>query len=105
MTIFINFTSIKFFSLTLVAVVNNFAPLFTVVMAYYILSETLSSFKMGQLIFAFGGTTLMIVSTPAPEFSEAEESAEGSSKLWIATKYTCLVLNPILVAYGSVMMR
>ena len=40
-TIMINFTSIKFFSLTLVAVVNNFAPLFTVVMAYYLLSERL----------------------------------------------------------------
>ena len=39
LTIFINFTSIKFFTLTLVAVVNNFAPLLTVVMAYFMLEE------------------------------------------------------------------
>ena len=38
-TYFINFTSIKFFTLTLVAVVNNFAPLITVVFAYFMLSE------------------------------------------------------------------
>ena len=58
-TIFINFTSIKFFSLTLVAVVNNFGPLFTVVLAYYILGEKLGRFKLFQLFFAFGGATLM----------------------------------------------
>ena len=45
-TIFINLTSIKFFTLTLVAVVNNFAPLFTVVLAYCILGETLDRFKL-----------------------------------------------------------
>ena len=46
LTIMINFTSIKFFTLTLVAVVNNFAPLFTVVLAYFMLGEKLSGFKL-----------------------------------------------------------
>ena len=46
MTIFINFTSIKFFTLTMVAVVNNFAPLVTVVMAYFILGENLKTYKL-----------------------------------------------------------
>ena len=41
LTIFINFTAIKFFTLTLVAVINNFAPLITVVLAYMILGENL----------------------------------------------------------------
>ena len=46
MTIYINFTSIKFFSLTLVAMINNFAPLFTVVLAFFILSEKVPIFKI-----------------------------------------------------------
>ena len=84
------------------AVVNNFAPLFTVILAYYILNEKLNSFKLFQLLFAFGGASLMIFFTPRPELSA---DTEDESKLWIAIKYGCLVLNPFLVAYGSVMMR
>ena len=63
----INFSSIKFFTLTLVAVVNNFSPLLTVVMAYFILNERLKMFKMVQLIVAFGGAFLMIMYTIEPE--------------------------------------
>jgi len=102
-TIFINYTSVKFFSLTLIAVVNNFAPLITVVLAYYILSERLNRFKILQLGVALGGATLMIVFTPAPELDEPTEQTGGV--MWLAIKYACLILNPVLVAYGSVMMR
>ena len=63
----INFTSIKYFTLTLVAVVNNFAPLFTVVLAYWILSEKLSGYKLVQLFVSFGGALLMILATPVPD--------------------------------------
>ena len=42
----INFTSIKFFTLTLVAVVNNFAPLLTVLLAFFVLGEKLRMFKI-----------------------------------------------------------
>lgn len=66
-TIFINFTSIKFFTLTMVAVVNNFAPLFTVVLAYFLLNEQLKSYKKVQLGVCFGGAFLMILATPVPE--------------------------------------
>ena len=45
-TIFINFTSIKYFTLTLVAVVNNFAPLFTVLLACMILHEKIKMYKL-----------------------------------------------------------
>ena len=83
--------------------VNTFAPLFTVVLAYYILNEKLNSFKLFQLFFAFGGATIMIVFTPRPELQKDDGTEE--TKLWIVIKYVCLVLNPIFVAYGTVMMR
>jgi len=73
-------------------------------MAYYVLNEKLNSFKIFQLIFAFGGASLMIFFTPRPELNSSN-AGKDTDKLWIAIKYTCLVLNPILVAYGSVMMR
>ena len=83
--------------------VNNFGPLFTVVMAYYMLDETLNTFKLWQLFIAFGGATLMIVFTPRPELTD--EEGEPNSTLWIVIKYICLILNPVLVAWGTVMMR
>lgn len=70
MTIFINFTSIKFFTLTLVAVVNNFAPLLTVILACLILHEKLRIGKLVQLIVAFGGALVMILATPTPDVEE-----------------------------------
>ena len=65
-TIYVNFTSIKFFTLTMVAVVNNFAPLMTVVLAGILLGEHMPTFKLVQLLIAFGGAVLMIVASPAP---------------------------------------
>jgi len=104
-TITINFSSIKYFTLTLVAVVNNFGPLFTVILAYFMLDERLNTFKMGQLLFAFGGATLMIVFTPLPETETPQEGDTQEGSLATIFKYVCLVLNPMLVAYGTIQMR
>ena len=103
-TIYINFTSIKFFTLTLVAVVNNFAPLITVVLAFFILSEKLKVFKFVQLFVAFGGAIMMIFASQKPENLDEKVEEESIDWGWVF-KWTCLILNPILVAYGSVMMR
>ena len=65
-TIYINFSSIKFFTLTMVAVVNNFAPLVTVVLARIMLGELMPNVKLGQLFVAFGGCLLMILASPVP---------------------------------------
>ena len=77
-SIFINFTSIKFFTLTLVAVMNNFAPLITVVLAYMILGENLATYKIVQLFIAFGGALIMILSTPNDDPEETTETGAGS---------------------------
>ena len=79
-TIMINFTSIKFFTLTLVAVVNNFSPLLTVVMAYFILNERLKMFKMVQLIVAFGGAFLMIMYTIEPKEEGDKERVQDDEE-------------------------
>lgn len=77
----INFTSIKFFSLTLVAVVNNFAPLLTVALAALILGERMLPHKTVQLIVAFGGALLMILVTPAPVVGDnSSEGGNGGSE-------------------------
>ena len=109
MTIFINFTAIKFFTLTLVAVVNNFAPLVTVVLAYFILGENLKTYKLVQLFVAFGGALLMILAMPSEEDptdgSETEldfSSEESKTDVNTVLKYIALVLNPVLVAYGAI---
>lgn len=70
MTIYINFSSIKIFSLTLVAMVNNFAPLFTVVLAFFILSEKIPIFKIVQLFIAFGGAVMMIMGVEFPDVAK-----------------------------------
>ena len=110
MTIFINFSSIKFFTLTLVAVINNFAPLLTVVLAYLILHENLKTYKLVQLIVAFGGALLMILTMPPPDPTEEatendSSSEEGKIDIMMVLKYIALVLNPFFVAYGTIMMR
>ena len=51
-------------------------------------------------MFAFGGASLMIAFTPVPDLESTEDS-----DWFMIIKYICLVLNPFMVAYGSVMMR
>ena len=79
-------------------------------MAYFILNERLKMFKMVQLIVAFGGAFLMIMYTIEPEkegnterVQDDEEEVQNSTSLIF--KWICLILNPFLVAYGSIMMR
>ena len=65
-SVYVNFTAIKFFTLTMVGVVNNFAPLCTVLLAGIILGERMPAFKLVQLFVAFGGCLLMILASPVP---------------------------------------
>ena len=57
----INFTSVKFYTLTLVAVVNNFSPLITVLMAYFFLEEKMTKNTLIGLFFAFCGAIVLIL--------------------------------------------
>ena len=95
-TILINFTSVKFYTLTLIAVVNNFSPLFTTILAWILLGERFGVSLIVKLLIAFGGALLIIL-------YDKDESVvkEGSSTVG----FIALVLNPIFVAIGTVMMR
>ena len=109
LTMFITFTAIKFFTLTLVAAVNNLAPLVTGVLAYFILGENLKTYKLVQLFVAFGGALLMILAMPSEEDptdgseTDLDVSAEESkTDVKTVLNYIALVLNPVLIAYGAI---
>ena len=74
---------------------NNFAPLITVILAWFLLAETITSFKIMQLLVAFAGAMMMILYAPPAKSEEPELIAN----VW---NYVGLCLNPILVAYGTV---
>lgn len=59
--IFVNFMSVKFFKLTMVAMVINCAPFVTLFLAGPILGEKVTSGQVISLFVAFGGITLMIL--------------------------------------------
>jgi drug/metabolite transporter (DMT)-like permease len=59
--IFVNFMAVKYFSLTVVAMVINCAPLVTMVLAAPILGEKTTLSQVVSLLFAFGGVLLMIL--------------------------------------------
>ena len=47
----------------------------------------------------------MIMATETPDFAKEKDASDDSIDWNFIFKWTCLVLNPILVAYGAVMMR
>ena len=95
-TILINFTSVKFYTLTLVAIVNNFSPLFTTILAYFFLRENIANATYLALFVTFIGALVMIMGA-----KEEDPVAEGSSTFG----FICLLLNPVLVGIGTCMMR
>ena len=91
----------------MVGVVNNFAPLLTVLLAGIMLGERMPTFKFVQLFVAFGGCLLMILASPVPQSQSEEGDANPDEKMSLSLvfNYICLALNPIAIAYGNVMMR
>jgi drug/metabolite transporter (DMT)-like permease len=59
--IFVNFMAVKYFKLTVVAMVINTAPIVTMVLAGPILGEKTTISQVVSLLFAFGGIILMIM--------------------------------------------
>lgn len=57
----VNFTSVKFFTLTTTAIVNQTAPLLTTVLAAFLLNEKLLCSNVIVLLIAFMGVILMII--------------------------------------------
>jgi drug/metabolite transporter (DMT)-like permease len=53
--------ALKYFPLTIVSMVGNLSPLLTVVLAYFILGESLTVEKAVQLVLAFVAVTMMVL--------------------------------------------
>ena len=91
------------------AIFENFVPLIAVIMAYFILGEQLRHYKIVQLIFAFFGASMLILATPdtEEELNEEEEIITGKESIGMKTilRYSLLILNPLMIAYGQVLMR
>lgn len=57
----INFALIKYLPMTIVSIVNNLAPMMTVILAYYFLKEKLKSFEIIMLGFVLAGITVVVL--------------------------------------------
>jgi drug/metabolite transporter (DMT)-like permease len=95
--IFVNFMAVKFFSLTVVAMVINCAPLVTMVLAAPILGERTTISQVVSLLFAFGGVILMILGGENSEYRPAYTPT--------ILAYIALLCNPLCIAAGNLSMR
>ena len=80
----------------MVAVVNNFGPLVTTLLAFLFLSEKITYGTILALFVSFFGALIMILGS-----KDDSVVSEGSSVFG----FICLILNPVFVAIGTIMMR
>ena len=95
--IFVNFMSVKFFKLTMVAMVINCAPLVTLFLAGPVLGEKVTIGQIISLLVAFGGIALMILG------GEGGETRPAYIPGLMA--YVALLLNPLCISAGNLAMR
>jgi drug/metabolite transporter (DMT)-like permease len=95
--IFVNFMAVKFFKLTMVAMVINCAPFVSIFLAGPILGEKITLEGFLSLLFAFAGISLMILG------SEGTETRPAYTPNTLA--YIALLCNPLCIASGTVAMR
>lgn len=98
LSITIQFMCVKYFSLTTVGVTQNLAPLITVVLAYYILSEKLAFFQIAALIISFAGILIVILGGDVEDDTHYGQDAGFF-------EYFVLLANPVLIATGTIAMR
>lgn len=95
--IFVNFMAVKYFKLTMVAMVINCAPFVSFFLAGPILGEKITVAQAVSLLIAFGGLTLMIIG------GEGGETRPAYTPTLMA--YVALLLNPLCIAAGTLAMR
>lgn len=95
--IFVNFMAVKYFKLTVVAMVINTAPIVTMVLAGPILGEKTTISQVVSLLFAFGGIILMIMG--------GDNSESRPAYMPTILAYIALLCNPLCIAAGNLAMR
>jgi drug/metabolite transporter (DMT)-like permease len=92
-SILVSYTAVKYFQLTTVTMVQQLSPMVTVIMAYFILGETLKGKQIGVLFFAFFSVCLVVL-------GGTEQDRQVYEQNFFAL--IMLLMNPVLVAFGMV---
>jgi drug/metabolite transporter (DMT)-like permease len=95
-SIFANFTAVKYFSLSLVAMVMNTAPLMTFLFAMIFFKEKVTLKQVLFMILAFVGVLLMIQGNPK------EEKSVENQLSWVVV---LLLLAPVTQALSQLAMK
>ena len=100
-TNYINYYTTKFLPLTLIAIVNNLSPLVTVVLAFFLLKERITKFEMWITILMVSCVIIVVLSeNPSSTTVQAQ-----TDHLVTTLLYASLLINPVLIASGSIAMR
>lgn len=80
-----------------VSIFINMAPLFTVILAVWILKERLTLFNFIQAIFSFLGVFMIIIGRNDTSSSEDPKETGGSDIVY----WIMLVICPVIIAVGE----
>jgi drug/metabolite transporter (DMT)-like permease len=69
---YVNFTCLKYFSLTTVALVNNLSPLITALFGVIFLHEKLDTAQIVTILVAFSCVLLMVYGAPTTTSEESQ---------------------------------
>ena len=96
----INFTAAEVVPLTMISIVNNMGPVCQVILAYFILKESLRCFEILMLVLTVVGIFVVVI------FADSEDSDTSDvSKAFKYIVYGFLICNPLMSAGGSIAMR
>ena len=91
--------AVKYFNLTITAMVINCAPLISTVLAVPILGERLKGIQIVYLLLAFGAVAIMILGNPTT--GKPKEDSQSTPTLAVIA----LIFNPVAIAIGNIAMR
>lgn len=86
-----------FFSLSMISVIQKLAPVFTVVLAYIILSEKLTNFEIILNVIAIFASFLVTVG------DHKQNGSDYSGSHYLALFF--LVLNPLFIGMSAIALR
>ena len=99
-TTIIGYALTKYLNLTILAIVDNLVPLFTIILAYMILKEKLKSFELTIMLLSLVSVLLFSIFTNG---TDDGSRAKSSIPLWVL--YAALASTPLLNAGGNIAMR
>ena len=102
LTVFVQFSAIKYFSLTYCTALRNLSPFIALVFSALILREPATP---GQVILLTAVVSLVIGFIFAGDEETQESLLTGQSQLTIVFAWVCLLSSPIILAAGAALTR